>query len=181
MTESYFQTKSREELDREREWFEKAQANISNNPEFSRNEERSPGQVADYMDEAANYLDEAESIIPALVPGPQQKSLWVAFLKTLDLAHRSIYRALRDPSISRDDVRQAATKKPRRPEINDWIKRQLLRQPDAKSPDLWNRAPDWITDQDHFDQAIKFAAFARRVTTVRGELGLKRNKTTSSN
>jgi hypothetical protein len=54
-----------------------------------------------------------------------------------------------------------ARTKPRRQDINDWISRQLRRNPDAKSPALWAEAPDWLTDQ------IQFGRFEKRVTAVR--------------
>lgn len=180
MTESYFQIKCREQLTGVRDWFEEVQDAIRNNPEYARNEQRAPGRIAHLMDQAASYLDDAECMIPALTPSPQQKALWVAFRKTLDLAYRSMSRALRDPSITRDDVRQEGTRKLRHPEINEWIEQQLHRQPDAKSPVLWDRRPEYISDPREYEP-IQFEAFARRVTAVRGKLGLKRKKTTSSN
>lgn len=63
--------------------------------------------------------------------------------------------------LHRDRNREAGAKKPRRADINDWIVSQLDRSPAAKSPDLWQRAPDWITDQ------IGERRFAARVTEAR--------------
>jgi hypothetical protein len=54
-----------------------------------------------------------------------------------------------------------ARSKPRRQDINDWISQQLQRDPGAKSPALWDKAPDWLTDQ------IAFGRFQKRVTAVR--------------
>lgn len=65
------------------------------------------------------------------------------------------------PKAARDDARQAGTRKKRRPDINDWISDQLRRDPKAKSPALWAKAPAWITDQ------IGDRRFAARVTDVR--------------
>lgn len=68
------------------------------------------------------------------------------------------------PLAKRDKKRQDGTKQPRRPEINDWIKRKLKAEPQARSPALWRMAPDWITDQIGEDR------FSKRVTQVRKEL-----------
>ena len=193
MRESYFQdkfpdgfksiqTRCREELAEVRERLEEIQQNaIETNPEYVRHERQFPGRIAKFMDQAVGHLDEAERMIAAMGPSPQQKALRIAFNQTLQLADHCVRQALWDSSIQRDILRQKGTRKPRRPEINEWIERQLRRQPDAKSPELWNRAPEWITDQDHHDVAIKYEAFARRVTNTRDRLGLKRKKTTSSN
>lgn len=63
--------------------------------------------------------------------------------------------------VLRDRARQGGTRRKRRPKINEWIARNLKRDPDAKSPALWSAAPDWLTDQ------IGFRAFAARVTQQR--------------
>ncbi len=68
------------------------------------------------------------------------------------------------PLARRDKKRQDGTTKERRPEINEWIKKMLRRAPGAKSPALWEGAPDWITDQIGYDR------FSKRVTEVRKEL-----------
>jgi len=65
------------------------------------------------------------------------------------------------PMARRDHKRQEGTKKPRRPEIDEWIKHRLQRDPDVKSPKLWHTAPEWITDQIGFDR------FCKRVTKAR--------------
>jgi hypothetical protein len=62
---------------------------------------------------------------------------------------------------ARDRRRQAGTRKERRPQITEWIQKELARDPSAKSPDLWSAAPDWITDQ------IAERSFAARVTACR--------------
>ncbi len=61
----------------------------------------------------------------------------------------------------RDKKRQAGTRKERRPEVTRWIDAQLRHDPHAKSPDLWGRAPEWITEQVGRDR------FAKRVTACR--------------
>lgn len=65
------------------------------------------------------------------------------------------------PRVTRDNARQAGTRKSRRPEIDNWIDRQLRADPQAKSPALWERAPEWLTDQIGPDR------FAKRVTASR--------------
>jgi hypothetical protein len=62
------------------------------------------------------------------------------------------------PAGARDEKRQAGTRKERRPEITEWIDRQLSLNPSAKSPELWGIAPEWLTDQ------ISLRRFATRVT-----------------
>lgn len=69
------------------------------------------------------------------------------------------------PSVARDAKRQAGTRKPRRPQINEWIARRLKGDPDAKAPELWGSAPDWICDVD--EGGIRFDSFKKRVTQVR--------------
>lgn len=56
---------------------------------------------------------------------------------------------------------QAGAHKPKRPQINDWIGKQLDRNPVAKCPALWHAAPEWITDDIGID------AFRKRITAVR--------------
>ena len=68
------------------------------------------------------------------------------------------------PLARRDEKRQDGTKKERRPEISEWIKKMLHRDPAASSPALWKDAPDWITDQIGYDR------FSKRVTGARKEL-----------
>lgn len=62
---------------------------------------------------------------------------------------------------NRDTKRQAGPHKPKRPEIDSWIDRQLQIDASAKSPELWSGAPGWITDQ------IGERRFAARVTQAR--------------
>lgn len=67
----------------------------------------------------------------------------------------------------RDKKRQAGTRKERRPEVTQWIAKQLQHDPHAKSPALWGRAPQWITDQIGQDR------FAKRVTACRKSVASK--------
>ena len=64
-------------------------------------------------------------------------------------------------SLARDRARQEGTQKSRRADIDDWIRNQLAADPTLKSPELWERAPQRITDQ------IAVDAFKKRVTGVR--------------
>lgn len=66
-----------------------------------------------------------------------------------------------DASIARDTALQASKRKPRNPEVDAWIDRQLLADPFAKAPDLWGRAPSRVTDVLAFDR------FSKRVTLAR--------------
>jgi len=63
--------------------------------------------------------------------------------------------------VARDAKRQAGTRKPRRPDIDEWLNAQLDKDSGAKAPGLWSVAPDWITD------AIGEDAFKKRVTVAR--------------
>jgi hypothetical protein len=65
------------------------------------------------------------------------------------------------PYVIRDKKRQDGTRKERRPDITEWIDRQLDLTPGAKSPELWAKAPEWITEQ------IGPRRFALRVTMRR--------------
>lgn len=64
----------------------------------------------------------------------------------------------------RDEKRQAGTQKERRPKVSAWINKQLMRKPDSKSPELWNLAPEWITDDIGYDR------FSKRVTEERKKI-----------
>jgi hypothetical protein len=72
------------------------------------------------------------------------------------------YKLAAQPALVRDRKRQAGTKKPRRPDIDEWIDRALKRDPDAKSPALWAIAPDSITDQIGEDRFKKRVSSARK-------------------
>lgn len=62
---------------------------------------------------------------------------------------------------ARDRKRQAGTRKERRPKITKWIAIALERNPDAKVPELWRNAPEWLTEQIGMDR------FRKRVSAVR--------------
>ncbi|QRP62696.1 hypothetical protein I6J77_11160 [Rhodanobacter sp. FDAARGOS 1247] len=84
-----------------------------------------------------------------------------AFMIRLESAEKkSIYLDAAEPLI-RDKARQEGTKKERRPDVTEWISAKLRRDPLAKSPELWSRAPEWLTDQ------IGYERFRKRVTAVR--------------
>jgi hypothetical protein len=87
-------------------------------------------------------------------------------LKTQVLAYSASVSQLEeahelDSSIVRDQRRQDGTRRPRRPNVDQWIEKKLTGEPNAKSPDLWRAAPEWITDD------IGQRAFAARVTAAR--------------
>ncbi|HEY8682042.1 MAG TPA: hypothetical protein VIM06_02650 [Rhodanobacter sp.] len=87
-------------------------------------------------------------------------------LEWLHLRRRGIeHEGVLLPLAQRDEKRQAGTKKPRRPDIDQWIARQLELNPAARSPTLWNAAPDWITDYLGVDRFAKRVTAARRVAS----------------
>lgn len=105
-------------------------------------------------------LIETADELAARLKGPRR----TADMHLLHDISQAEFRALHisaSPSVIRDGKRQAGTRKERRPDISDWIDKQLTRNPDAKSPDLWSRAPDWIVEQ------IGERRFATRVTQRR--------------
>jgi hypothetical protein len=65
------------------------------------------------------------------------------------------------PIINRDNKRQIGVKKEKRPRITAWIKKKIKLNPDANTKDLWNEAPEWLTDE------IGPERFKKRVTDVR--------------
>jgi hypothetical protein len=67
------------------------------------------------------------------------------------------------PLAERDQLRQNGTTKERRPEINEWIRQEIAKRPDATRDELWDAAPHRITD------AIGPDRFKTRVSNVRGE------------
>ena len=94
---------------------------------------------------------------------PDDVTLSLRLLNAIRRAYRSvdIERMVLGVSGARDRKRQAGTRQERRPDISRWIDKELQRNPGVKSPELWARAPDWITDQ------IGERRFATRVTDRR--------------
>ena len=84
MTESYFQSRQREELAACRSRFERAQQKLTTHDEYVRYERKHPGRIQSFMDCAAEQLDKAEQLIDAM-EGPAQKAHWLHFRTTLQL------------------------------------------------------------------------------------------------
>lgn len=133
--------------------------------------------LRDIVDELRSVLldrygdEEARALIAEFEPKPGYRNMPVV-PDDVDLALRLlnlVASALRcEPERRqelflgpRDARRQQGTRKPKRPQVNEWIERQLRRQPGAKSPDLWSRRPDWMEEQVGYDR------FSRRVSDVR--------------
>ena len=117
------------------------------------------------MDLAAGELGKAEQLIDAM-DGPAQKARWIYFLTLLQQARNYMVMAEADTGVVRDRVRQAGTRKKRLPEINDWLDRQLERDPDIKSPALWPKFIDHY-DSINTDPPIEIDAFKKRLTKAR--------------
>lgn len=79
----------------------------------------------------------------------------------------ALYLSAADKVI-RDNARQSGTRKPRNPELQAWIDREAKRTPDATAAELWDRAPDWVTDQIGIDR------FRKRLSAARKTLGMGR-------
>ena len=62
-------------------------------------------------------------------------------------------------------ARNFGTMKPRKPDITEWIAKTILTHPNLTRPELYDLAPDWITDQ------LTLEPFKKRVSRVR-----KKNK-----
>jgi len=102
------------------------------------------------------YLDRAEEELQKITPEN------LDFFHTLiQAAEMRLLIAFYMPHIMRDEKRLLALSKPRFPECDEWMDRQLTRDPDLKSPAAWQRAPDWITDRIEYDR------FAKRMTAAR--------------
>lgn len=87
---------------------------------------------------------------------------WMQILVSLHAARWRIEQEVfARPRIERDAKRQAGTHMERRPDVTRWIDGQLIADAFAKSPDLWARAPEWLTEQIGFDR------FRKRVTERR--------------
>ena len=185
MSDSYFQNKCREDLAKVRERVSEIQQNaIESNPEYLTHEQRYPGRVAHFMSLAANHLDEAERLIPAMTPGSQQKAPWVIFTKELQLADHCVRQALWDPSVQRDRVQQAATRKKRRPrwpELDGDIRAMLEANPKATNKAIWKQLPGSFDDKTYYvdddkifsesgrGRGLEFGGFSKRVSTIRKE------------
>ena len=112
-------------------------------------------RMAEYSGQIAKLLDQAARL------APYTGTRWHDAHLRLDEADQLLMLASLEPRIVRDNKRQAGTKAPRFPECDEWMDAQLRRQPDAKAPDLWKRAPDWISDRLAYDR------FSKRVTAAR--------------
>lgn len=64
-------------------------------------------------------------------------------------------------AINRIERLDEKNREPRRPDVDEWIRKQLASDPSIKSPELWDRAPGTIKDQLGPDR------FKKRVTKVR--------------
>lgn len=91
-------------------------------------------------------------------------------------AYACILKTVLRPKAANEDKRLAGARKKRKAGINDWIAKQLKRDPGASAPALYARAPDFITDYITTQKP-----FAARVTAVREQLGLKRKRCPSNN
>lgn len=74
--------------------------------------------------------------------------------------------AMNDKALARDSARQAGTRKPRHPEVQDWINRQVARQTGETAKELWARAPYEVTDVIGFDRFQKRLSAARKVAGI---------------
>lgn len=99
---------------------------------------------------------------------PEEVELALRLLNLIGSANRCegdrFLKFLLGPAGLRDTKRQAGTRQPRRPDIDEWILKQLQRNPCAKSPALWAMAPESITDQ------VGQGRFSKRVTTARKKM-----------
>lgn len=115
-----------------------------------------PEQMRGHYRWIETYLNRAEEELENL------RSENLDFVKVL--IHAAEYRwviALYTPHIMSDEKRLAGLRKPRKPEIDKWMDRQLSRDSELKSPEAWRRAPEWITDDIGYDR------FAKRMTKAR--------------
>jgi len=183
VTESYFQTKRGEELAEIRKRLAEIQQNaLEGGPDYIRHEKKYPGRIAKFVDQAKDRLADAERMIPAMAPGPQQKALWTSFRKTLELADHCVRQALWDPSVQRDIRRQRGTKQkrgPRWPELDDDIRAMLEANPKASDKCIWNQLPEsdelktyYVDDDKIFNESgreLQFGGFSKRVSMIRKE------------
>jgi len=63
----------------------------------------------------------------------------------------------------RDIRRQAGTKKERRPEITEWIIKNIKNRPRETREELWNRAPESIKDDIGRDRFLKRVSKQRKL------------------
>lgn len=76
--------------------------------------------------------------------------------------------AMNDKALARDTARQAGTRKPRRPEVQEWINRQVARQTGETAKEIWDRAPYDVTD------LIGWERFKKRYAQARKDAGIGR-------
>lgn len=69
-----------------------------------------------------------------------------------------------EKDVRRDQSRQAGTRKKRKPEINEWIFKAIMKYPNATRDELWVEAPEWITED------ITRYRFVKRVSEVRKDI-----------
>ncbi len=91
-------------------------------------------------------------------PGEYDRNVLLRHLEFMDGRWREHAREqVLLPLARRDDRRQAGTKKPRRPDIDNWISTAITNRPDATRDELWNDAPQWIKDdigKDRFKKRV---------------------------
>lgn len=108
---------------------------------------------------------EAQEGFRGVTPTPRDVKLALALLNMFrDAAHCEPERfatLVLGKAGARDRNLQASKHHSKRPKLDAWIARRLQGDPDAKSPELWAEAPEWLTE------GIGFRAFAMRVTQQR--------------
>jgi hypothetical protein len=106
-----------------------------------------------------NYCRLAKAAIQA---GDAESAAWAA-LSACNAAWMADVVQGAKPKMLRDYKRQRGTHKQKRPELQEWID-QAVSVGRETAKELWNRAPEWITDQIGFDR------FTKRVTEARKKL-----------
>lgn len=66
------------------------------------------------------------------------------------------------PLLKRDAKRQAGTRKPRRPELQVWINKEVAKGGET-AKELYQRAPQWVKDEVEIDRFVKRVTQARKL------------------
>jgi hypothetical protein len=129
------------------------------------------------LNEARMAIFSAEQMLTQHPDCAKDKSLHFAFKAHLGRARKAVTMIWAEPRLVRDDKRQAGTRKPRLPDVDDWLDRQLSRDQGAKSPALWARFEAHYESMRD-DPPIGIHRFKKRVTASRQRLGIsgKRRK-----
>lgn len=108
-------------------------------------------------------IERRELALAAFCKDPNNKDATVRHLDWILVRWREIRREqFLLPLARAGKVVDEARRKPKRPELQEWIDKQVAACAGETIKDLWRRAPDWVSDEIGFDRFTKRVAAARK-------------------